>query len=108
MNAPIELAGTQISAEHYIGGRRVGSAETFDLFSPIDQRGLGQIALGLDEHVDAAVSAAVAAFPAWAALGPEGRLPYLRRFAEKIGKRAEALCMVESNDAGVLLSRMRH
>jgi hypothetical protein len=28
--------------------------------------------------------------------------------AQEIGKRADAFCVVESNDAGVLLSRMRH
>lgn len=36
------------------------------------------------------------------------RKPYLDRFAEEIGKRADALCQLESTDAGVLLSRMRH
>jgi 5-carboxymethyl-2-hydroxymuconic-semialdehyde dehydrogenase len=32
----------------------------------------------------------------------------LDRFAEEIGRRADAFCVLESNDAGVLLSRMRH
>ena len=108
MAGTIKIGETDISAQHYINGRRVDSTETFSLFSPIDQRDLGEVALGLDEHVDAAVAAAHAAFPAWAALGAEGRLPYLKRFAEEIGKRADALCLAESNDAGVLLSRMRH
>jgi 5-carboxymethyl-2-hydroxymuconic-semialdehyde dehydrogenase len=108
MERTIDIGGTKISTQHYIGGRRVDSAQSFDLFSPIDQRDLGQVALGLEEHVDAAVTAAAEAFPAWAALGAEGRLPYLKRFAEEIGKRTEALCLAESNDAGVLLSRMRH
>ncbi|WEK02341.1 MAG: aldehyde dehydrogenase family protein [Candidatus Sphingomonas phytovorans] len=97
-----------VSPLHYIDGRRVSSTEQFDLFSPIDQRRLGRVAQGLAEHVDAAVTAAAHAFPNWAALGAEGRLPYLRRFAEEIGKRADLLCEAEANDAGVLLSRMRH
>lgn len=97
-----------ISRDHYIGGKRVTSAERVALFSPIDQASLGDIALGLPEHVDAAVTAAAKAFPQWAALGAEGRLPYLKRFAEEIGKRSDLLCIAESNDAGVLLSRMRH
>jgi 5-carboxymethyl-2-hydroxymuconic-semialdehyde dehydrogenase len=97
-----------ISPLHYIDGERVASAETFELFSPIDQRVLGQIALSSDALADAAVAAAHRAFPAWAALGAEGRLPYLQRFAEEIGKRADLLCLAESTDAGVLLSRMRH
>jgi 5-carboxymethyl-2-hydroxymuconic-semialdehyde dehydrogenase len=35
-------------------------------------------------------------------------LPYLDRFAAEIGKRADAFCLLESTDAGVLLSRMQH
>jgi 5-carboxymethyl-2-hydroxymuconic-semialdehyde dehydrogenase len=97
-----------ISPLHYIDGERGASEATFELFSPIDQRVLGQIALGSDDQADAAVAAARLAFPAWAALGAEGRLPYLQRFAAEIGKRADLLCMAESTDAGVLLSRMRH
>ena len=108
MESIIQVGDCSVSGLHYIDGRRQASSETFDVFSPIDQRPLGQVAEGLDEHVDAAVAAALAAFPAWAALGAQGRLPYLRRFAEQIGNRADAFCTFESNDAGVLLSRMRH
>lgn len=104
----IRIGDLAVSALHYIDGNRVGSAGTFELFSPIDQRVLGQIAAGGATEAHAAVSAAAAAFPAWAALGAEGRLPYLERFAAEIGVRSEALCQAESNDAGVLLSRMRH
>jgi acyl-CoA reductase-like NAD-dependent aldehyde dehydrogenase len=104
----LAVAGVEVSPDHYIDGRRVASAETFELFSPIDQRPLGRIAEGGEPAVDAAISAAQRAFPAWAALGAAGRKPYLDRFAAEIGKRADAFCVLESNDAGVLLSRMRH
>ncbi|MDB5678285.1 aldehyde dehydrogenase family protein [Sphingomonas bacterium] len=97
-----------ISPLHYIDGERVASAETFELFSPIDQHVLGRVAQASDAQADAAVAAAGRAFPGWAALGAEGRLPYLRRFGEEIGKRGDLLCLTESTDAGVLLSRMRH
>lgn len=99
---------TKISPDHYINGRRQQSTETFEVFSPIDMRPLASVALGMDQHVDEAVSSAENAFPAWAALQAKGRQPILHRFAEEIGKRAEALCITEANDAGVLLSRMRH
>jgi 5-carboxymethyl-2-hydroxymuconic-semialdehyde dehydrogenase len=104
----IKIGDHRVSPLHYIAGRRVQSTQSFSLFSPIDMENLGSIALGLPEHVDAAVSAAQAAFPAWARLGAKGRLSILKRFAEEIGARADALCLVEANDAGVLLSRMRH
>jgi acyl-CoA reductase-like NAD-dependent aldehyde dehydrogenase len=108
MNTPIDIAGTSVSPDHFINGQRVASPDTFELRSPIDQALLGRISEGKPEHVEAAIQAAEAAFPAWSALSAAERKPYLDRFAEEIGKRADALCKVESRDAGVLLSRMRH
>jgi 5-carboxymethyl-2-hydroxymuconic-semialdehyde dehydrogenase len=104
----LDVAGVAISPDHYINGQRVSSERYFALQSPIDQRELGEIAEGLPEHVESAITAAQQAFPAWAAMTARERLPYLQRFAEEIGKRSEALCIAESNDAGVLLSRMQH
>ena len=105
---PLDVAGVEVSPDHYIGGRRVASAETFELCCPIDQRVLGRIAEGMAAHVQAAIEAAQQAFPAWSAMSAAERKPYLDRFAAEIGKRADAFCTLESNDAGVLLSRMRH
>lgn len=108
MNPLRDVAGIAVSPDHYIGGRRVASSEMFDVFSPIDQRLLGRVAEGRAEHVESAIAAAQAAFPAWSALTAAERKPFLDRFADEIGRRADALCLLESNDAGVLLSRMRH
>lgn len=108
MNRLLDVDGIAVSPDHYIDGRRVASDEAFVLCSPIDQAVLGAVSEGRAEHVDAAIDAAARAFPAWAALGAEGRKPVLDRFAEEIGRRADAFCRLESRDAGVLLSRMRH
>ena len=109
MTSPLlDVAGVPISPDHYIDGGRVASAEHFDLFSPIDQRLLGRVAEGLPVHVEAAIAAAQRAFVPWSAMTAAERKPCLDRFAEEIGKRADALCSLESNDAGVLLSRMQH
>jgi len=104
----LSVAGIPVSPDHYIDGRRLASETSFELRSPIDQRLLGWVAEGGDAAVEAAIVAAQRAFPAWAQLSAIERKAYLDRFAQEIGKRGEALCMVESNDAGVLLSRMRH
>jgi 5-carboxymethyl-2-hydroxymuconic-semialdehyde dehydrogenase len=109
MNSPLlQVAGIGVSPDHYIDGRRVASAPRFEVFSPIQQQPLGQVCEAGAEQVELALQAAQRAFPAWAALTAAQRKPYLDRFAQEIGKRAEAFCVVESNDAGVLLSRMRH
>lgn len=104
----VTIGSAKISPLHFIDGQRSGGGDSFELFSPIDGRLLGHIASGTTDDVDRAVTAAARAFPAWAALGAQGRLEYLKRFAEEIGKRSEAFCQAESNDAGVLLSRMQH
>ncbi len=109
MSSPLlEVAGFSVSPDHYIDGQRVASSQTFAVHSPIDQRLLGHVCEGLDAHVDAGITAAQRAFVGWSALGAEQRKPYLDRFAAEIGKRADAFCHLESVDAGVLQSRMRH
>ncbi|MDP3520091.1 MAG: aldehyde dehydrogenase family protein [Hydrogenophaga sp.] len=105
---PLDVAGFPVSPDHYINGQRVASNTRFELFSPIDQRLLGEVCEGGESEVQAAIAAAQQAFPAWSALTAAQRKPYLDRFADEIGQRADALCQLESVDAGVLLSRMRH
>lgn len=104
----LQVAGVDVSPDHYIDGRRVAGATSFDLYSPIDQRLLGQISEGDEDAVEAAIQAAERAFAKWSRLSAVARQRILDRFAEEIGKRSEAFCALESNDAGVLLSRMRH
>ncbi|MCP5262478.1 MAG: aldehyde dehydrogenase family protein [Burkholderiaceae bacterium] len=107
-SALLDIAGIAVSPDHYIDGHRVASGETFELHSPIDQQLLGRIGEGQPEHVEAAIKAAQKAFPAWSGMTAAQRKPYLDRFAAEIGKRADDFCRLESTDAGVLLSRMRH
>lgn len=104
----LTVAGHKVSGLHYINGKRVDSTESFEVFSPIDERVLGRVALGLPEHVEAAIVAASRAFPAWSAMTPAARQVILHRFGDEIAARADAFCALESNDAGVLLSRMQH
>jgi acyl-CoA reductase-like NAD-dependent aldehyde dehydrogenase len=101
----IKVGGVEVSTAHWIDGRRVPSNRTFDDFSPIDGRHLANVSAGGPEEANAAVAAARRAFPAWAALGPEGRLPFLKRFAEGIRARKEEIAALETLDNGSLMSR---
>jgi hypothetical protein len=47
-SGPLQVAGVKDSPDHYIAGRRVGSAQRFALHCPIDQVLLGDIAKGGD------------------------------------------------------------
>lgn len=98
-----KVAGVEVSTDHYINGRRISSKERFANFSPIDGSHLADVAAAGKPEVDEAVAAARKAFPAWAALGPKGRLPYLKRFADGIRARAAELAAVETMDNGSLL-----
>lgn len=99
----IELLGTAVDTRHYIGGERVGSSETYRNTSPIDGTFLGDIARGGAAEVDQAVSAAHAAFPGWAALGPQARGAILHRIADLVEQNLETLANLETLDNGALL-----
>ena len=103
----ILVEGVAVSTDHYIGGKRVSSSNTFEDISPIDEKSLGHVAAGGRAEVAATVSAAREAFPTWATLGPEGRGAYLRRFAESIEAHIEDLAAVETTDNGSLLEASR-
>jgi len=103
----IDVEGVQVDTRHWIGGRRVASATTFTDISPIDETPLGEISAGSSAEVDAAVAAARAAFPAWAALPVSERAAILRRVADGIDARAEDLARVETRDNGALLRSHR-
>lgn len=103
-----DIQGHALKDSHYIGGLWVEGKSYFKVFSPIDGKSLAEISCGSAENVNAAVIAAHEAFPFWSSLGAHGRLPYLKRFADEIGKRKDAICEVESCDAGILLSRLKH
>jgi len=107
-NHSTTVAGVEVSTDHWIDGRRVSSSERFEDLSPVDGSHLANVAAGGKAEADLAVDAARRAFPAWAALGPEGRLPYLKRFAEGIRARAKDLAAVETLDNGSLLAGNLH
>ncbi len=101
--ANTKIAGVDISTASYIGGKRVESKRTFDTCSPIDGSHLASVSAAATGEVDSAGAAARRAFPGWAALGPEGRLPILKRFARVIRDHARELSAVETADNGSLL-----
>lgn len=103
------VANVRVSTDHYIGGQRVASTQRFDDISPIDGQVIAHVARGGASEVNEAVAAAKSAFPAWAALGPHGRLPYLEKLAHVIEERVPDLAAVETTDNGSLheASRLR-
>ncbi len=102
-----EVAGVSVSTEHFIGGERVGSDATFTDISPITGAPIAQVARGGEREAALAVEAAERAFPAWAALGPQGRAEHLHRLADLIDANVEPLSIVECTDMAMLLRSLR-
>jgi acyl-CoA reductase-like NAD-dependent aldehyde dehydrogenase len=101
------VAGVEVSPEHFIGGERVSGSRRFETISPLDQSVLAEVARGDARDADRAARAAAEAFPAWAALGPAGRAPYLHRLADLIDQNVERLAQVECADMAMLLRSLR-
>ena len=103
----IEVAGYEVSPDHFIGGERVASERRFEDISPIDGDVIGEVSRASEADVDKAVHAANAAFPDWADLGPAGRAPYLRRLGDLIDENVDKLAAVENADMAMLLRSLR-
>jgi 1-pyrroline-5-carboxylate dehydrogenase len=69
----------------YINGERVKAEKQFEDRSPVDTTLLlGRFQQGTKDHVRAAVTAARAAYPAWAALSWQQRVAFVRAIADAI------------------------
>ncbi|MFI1534849.1 aldehyde dehydrogenase [Streptomyces anandii] len=103
----LTVAGVAVDTRHWIGGERVASATTFPDVSPVDGATLGGIARGTAAEAHAAVAAAKAAFPGWAATPRAERARILHAIADGVEKRLEDLAIVETCDNGALLRSHR-
>jgi 5-carboxymethyl-2-hydroxymuconic-semialdehyde dehydrogenase len=100
--------GVELSAEHWIGGRRVSSSDTFTDVSPIDETVIGEVARGGPDEIAAAVAAARDAFDVWGSVPPKERARVLHGIADGIEARVPELAAVETRDNGSLLRSMRN
>ena len=106
-HARVRVAGAEVSVDHFIGGRRIAGAETFEDRSPLDWSLLAEVSRGDAGTADLAISAALEAFPAWAALGAAGRAVYLERLADLIDANVERIASVECLDMAMLEESLR-
>jgi malonate-semialdehyde dehydrogenase (acetylating)/methylmalonate-semialdehyde dehydrogenase len=84
---------------HYIGGREVDSASGryADVYNPALGQPCARVALASSDEVNAAVAAAQAAFPAWAATPPLARARVLFRYLQ--------LCQQHVDDFAAMITR---
>lgn len=93
----------------FIGGESVAAraGRTFEVLDPATGRVLTEVPLAEEADVAAAVAAASAAQPVWAATAPAERSLLLWRLAEAIEARAEDFALLDSIDNGKPASEAR-
>jgi len=93
-NEPLHLgqliAGHEVPSDHVIEVKNPGRVSEI----------VGTVVDGSIDHVDAAVSAAVAAAPGWAATSAEDRIALLARVADEIDSQAEILATLVARENG--------
>ncbi|MEL7296874.1 MAG: aldehyde dehydrogenase family protein [Pseudomonadota bacterium] len=91
----------QAAQSHFINGERVESADRMDVLDPGTGQPITSVCLGGAAEIDAAVSAARAAFPEWAATPADERTQILLRFAELISAEAADIKQLSIVDGGL-------
>ncbi|HEV2669873.1 MAG TPA: aldehyde dehydrogenase family protein [Gemmatimonadales bacterium] len=87
---------------HFIGGRWIAPSEGgyFETINPATKAVLARIAQGGKADIEAAVAAAKAAGPEWAALPAHARARYLYALAREVQRHSRLLAVLESLDNG--------
>jgi len=99
----------QDASKHYINGQWVASVDGREMAveNPSTEEKIATITLGGVADADAAVAAAKAAFPAWAATDPLGRIAVLERLMEVYKSRAEDMAQAISVEMGAPIALAR-
>jgi malonate-semialdehyde dehydrogenase (acetylating)/methylmalonate-semialdehyde dehydrogenase len=97
------------AVHHHVAGKAMaGSGGRYgDVFNPASGEIARRVALGGAAEVDAAVEAAAAAFPGWAATPPLSRARVMFRFRELLERRADELARLITAEHGKVLSDAR-
>jgi 5-carboxymethyl-2-hydroxymuconic-semialdehyde dehydrogenase len=93
--------------EHLIDGKAVGSRDYFQTVNPATQEVLAEVARGGAEEVNAAVAAAKAAFPAWAARPAAERAKLMRALGALITRHVPEISETETRDTGQVINQTR-
>src|SRR3954464_12529749 len=90
---------------HLINGKAVHGREYFQTVNPATQEVLAEVASGGEVEVNAAVQAAKAAFPKWAALPAPQRAKLVRKLGDLIAAHVPEIAQTETNDTGQVIAQ---
>ena len=89
--------------EHLIDGRAVPGSDYFETLNPANQQVLAEVAAGGEAEVHAAVAAAKAALPKWAATAAPERAKMMHKLGELITRHVAEIAAIETSDTGQTL-----
>jgi aldehyde dehydrogenase (NAD+) len=93
---------TQTQSGEYVASK---SGKTFDLHNPATEEFLLKVSEGNSDDIDAAVAAAEAAFPSWAAKSALERSNALKKLAQLIRDNIQELGRLEGLSMGIPISQ---
>jgi malonate-semialdehyde dehydrogenase (acetylating)/methylmalonate-semialdehyde dehydrogenase len=101
-HAPAASPRSRERIEHFVGGRAFAGegARTAPVYDPARGEVIADVALASAADVDAAVRAAAAAFPGWAATPPLKRARVMFRFKELLERNMDRLAEVITREHG--------
>ena len=97
-------SGNDVKISNYIGGewKDPSTAEFLTSTSPIDGQVIAQVPASSKADMDAAISAAKAAYPTWSTKFPSHRADLMLRLAQKIKEHLDLIAHYETLDTGTL------
>ncbi|MBC8057848.1 MAG: 5-carboxymethyl-2-hydroxymuconate semialdehyde dehydrogenase [Rhizobiales bacterium] len=90
---------------HLIDGKQIEGRDYFETLNPATQEVLAQVASGGAAEVNAAVAAAKAAFPKWAATPAAERAKMMVKLGDLIAKHVPEIANLETRDTGQTISQ---
>jgi 5-carboxymethyl-2-hydroxymuconic-semialdehyde dehydrogenase len=91
--------------QHLIDGRAVESRDYFRTINPATQEVLAEVAAGGVDEINAAVAAAKAAFPKWAATPAAERAKAMVRLGDLIARHVPEIAAIETRDTGQVIAQ---
>ena len=91
--------------EHLINGKNVAGIDAFETVNPATQEVLADVASGGEKEAHAAVAAAKAAFPKWAATPAVERARLVRKLGDLIAAHVPEIAQTETNDSGQVIAQ---
>jgi 5-carboxymethyl-2-hydroxymuconic-semialdehyde dehydrogenase len=91
--------------DHLIDGRSVEGRDYFETVNPATQEVLAEVASGGADEINAAVAAAKAAFPKWAATPAAERAKMMVKLGDLIAKHVPEIADLETRDTGQTISQ---